>query len=82
MGFGPIWWILWSVLWYNKTLSESYNAVLKQENEWQELPVNMLVLGFHFLRNYENYEILIVLSGTGNYHLKTGFLEQLIRVTN
>jgi hypothetical protein len=30
-------------------LSESYNAVLKQENEWKELPVDMLVLGFHFL---------------------------------
>jgi hypothetical protein len=26
-------------------LSESYNAVLKQENDWKELPVDMLVLG-------------------------------------
>jgi hypothetical protein len=33
-------------------LSESYNAVLKQEKDWKELPVDMLVLGFHFLQNF------------------------------
>jgi hypothetical protein len=30
-------------------LSESMNAVLKRENEWKELPVDLLALGFYFL---------------------------------
>jgi hypothetical protein len=33
-------------------LSESYNAVMKQENDWKELPDDMLVLGFHYLQNF------------------------------
>jgi hypothetical protein len=35
-------------------LSESMNAVLKRENEWKELPVDLLALGFYFLQHYEN----------------------------
>jgi hypothetical protein len=35
-------------------LSESYNAVMKQENDWKELPDDMLVLGFHFLQNVDS----------------------------
>jgi len=35
-------------------LSESMNAVLKRENEWKELPVELLALGFYFLQHYEN----------------------------
>ncbi|CAC5399410.1 unnamed protein product [Mytilus coruscus] len=54
-------------------LSESYNAVLKQENDWKELPVDMLALGFHFLQNFDHYEILRGLAGVGDYHLKTEF---------
>jgi len=51
-------------------LSESYNAVLKQENEWKELPVNMLVLGSHFLQTFEHFEIMRGMAGIGDYHLK------------
>jgi hypothetical protein len=39
-------------------LSESYNAVMKQENDWKELPVDMLVLGFHFLQNVDYFEVV------------------------
>jgi hypothetical protein len=51
-------------------LSESYNAVLKQENEWKELPVDMLVLGFHFLQTFKHFEIMRGMAGIGDYHLK------------
>ena len=54
-------------------LSESYNAVLKQENEWKELPVDMLVLGFHFLQTFEHFEIMRGMAGIGDYHLKAEF---------
>ena len=50
-------------------LSESYNAILKQEQEWEELPVDMMVLGFHFLQSFDYFEILRGLSGAGDYHL-------------
>jgi predicted YcjX-like family ATPase len=36
-------------------LSESYNAVMKQENDWKELPDDMLVLGFHYLQNFDYF---------------------------
>lgn len=51
-------------------LSESMNAVLKRENDWKELPVDLLALGFYYIQNFENYEILRGRSGMGNYHLK------------
>jgi hypothetical protein len=51
-------------------LSESYNAVMKQENDWKELPDEMLVLGFHFLQNFDYFEVVRGLSGVGDYHLK------------
>jgi hypothetical protein len=51
-------------------LSESMNAVLKRENDWKELPVDLLALGFYYIQNFENYEILHGRSGMGNYHLK------------
>lgn len=51
-------------------LSESMNAVLKRENDWKELPVDLLALGFYYIQNFENYEILRGRSGLGNYHLK------------
>ena len=54
-------------------LSESYNTVLKQENEWKELPVDMLVLGFHFLQTFEHFEIMGGMAGIGDYHLKAEF---------
>ena len=53
-------------------LSESYNAILKQEQEWEELPVDMMVLGFHFLQSFDYFEIR-GLSGAGDYHLKSEF---------
>ena len=37
-------------------LSESINAVLKRENDWKELPVDLLALGFYYIQNFENYE--------------------------
>ena len=46
------------------------NAVLKRENDWKELPVDLLALGFYYIQNFENYEILRGRSGMGNYHLK------------
>ena len=54
-------------------LSESYNADLKQENEWKKLPVDMLVLGFHFLQTFEHFEIMRGMAGIGDYHLKAEF---------
>jgi hypothetical protein len=50
-------------------LSESYNADLKQENEWKKL----LVLGFHFLQTFEHFEIMRGMTGIGDYHLKAEF---------
>jgi hypothetical protein len=47
--------------------------VLKQEKDWKELPVDMLVLGFHFLQNFWlfwGYERLI---GYGWLPFKTSF---------
>lgn len=49
-------------------LSESMNAVLKREQDWKELPVDLLTLGLYYLQNFENYEILRGRSGIGNYH--------------
>ena len=37
---------------------------------WKELPVDLLALGFYYIQNFENYEILRGRSGMGNYHLK------------
>jgi hypothetical protein len=37
-------------------LSESINAVLKRENDWKDLPVDLLALGFYYIQNFENYE--------------------------
>ena len=54
-------------------LSESYNGVLKQQNNWKELPVDMFVLGFHFLQNFDYFEVTKGLSGMGDYHLKPEF---------
>ena len=51
-------------------LLESMNVVLKRENDWKELPVDLLALGFYYIQNFENYEILRGRSGMGNYHLK------------
>jgi hypothetical protein len=51
-------------------LSESYNAVMKQENDWKELPDDMLVLGFHYLQNFDYFEVVRGLSGVVDYHLK------------
>ncbi|CAG2237061.1 unnamed protein product [Mytilus edulis] len=59
-------------------LSESMNAVLKRENDWKELPVDLLALGFYYIQNFENYEILRGRSGLGNYHLKKEFSRAFI----
>ena len=53
--------------------SETLNSVLKRNCDWQELPVDTVVLGFHFLQNFDYYEILRGLSGTGDFHLKSEF---------
>ena len=53
--------------------SENYNDVLKQENDWKELSVDMLVLGFHFLQNLDYFEVMRGLSGVGDNHLKPEF---------
>jgi len=50
--------------------SETLNSVLKRACEWKELPVDIVVLGFHFLQNFDYYEILRGMSGTGDFHLK------------
>ena len=49
------------------------NAVLKREQDWKELPVDLLTLGLYYLQNLENYEILRGRSSIGNYHLKKEF---------
>jgi hypothetical protein len=46
---------------------------MKQENDWKELPVDMLVLGFHFFKNFDYFEVMRGLSGVGDYHLKPEF---------
>ena len=46
------------------------NAVLKRENDWKELPVDLFALGIYYIQNFENYEILRGRSGMDNYHLK------------
>ncbi|CAC5406404.1 PAFAH1B2_3 [Mytilus coruscus] len=67
-----------------KTKSESFlslvnrKAVLKRENDWKELPVDLLALGFYYIQNFENYEILRGRSGLGNYHLKKEFSRAFI----
>jgi hypothetical protein len=35
-------------------LSESMNAVLKRENDWKELPVDLLALGFYYIQKQES----------------------------
>ena len=59
-------------------LSESMNSVLKRENDWKELPVDLLALGFCYIQNFENYEILRGRSGLGNYNLKKEFSRAFI----
>lgn len=51
-------------------LSESMNTVLKREQDWKELPVDLITLGLYYVQHVENYEILRGKSGIGNYHLK------------
>jgi hypothetical protein len=49
------------------------NVVLKREQDWKELPVDLLTLWLYYLQNFENYEISRGRSGIGNYHLKKEF---------
>jgi hypothetical protein len=37
-------------------LSESMNAVLKPENDWRELPVDLLALGIYYIQNVDCYQ--------------------------
>ena len=55
-------------------LSESMNAVLKREQDWKELPVDLLTLGLYYLHNFENYEILRGGGGGGGGGLALGII--------
>ena len=55
---------------YTSNNSETLNSVLKRACEWTELPVDIVVIGFHLLQNCDYYEILRGISGTGDFHLK------------
>jgi hypothetical protein len=41
-------------------LSESMNAVLKRENDWKELPVNLLALGFNTFKTLRTMKFYVV----------------------
>ena len=54
-------------------VSESYNRVLKDFQNWKERPLDTVVEGFVHLQQYHAKEIARGLAGTGQYVLKPGF---------
>ena len=46
------------------------------------MPVDMLVLGFHFLQNFDYFEIMRGLAETGDYHLKAEFSRAAIEAND
>jgi len=54
-------------------VSESYNRVLKDFQNWKERPLDTVVEGFIHLQQYHVKEVTRGLAGTGQYVLKPGF---------
>lgn len=54
-------------------VSESYNRVLKDFQNWKERPLDTVVEGFVHLQQYHIKEVARGLIGTGQYVLKPGF---------
>ena len=54
-------------------VSESYNRVLKDFQNWKERPLDTVVEGFAHLQQYHIKEVRRGLAGSGQYVLKPGF---------
>jgi len=54
-------------------VSESYNRVLKDFQNWKERPLDTVVEGFVHLQQFHIKEVARGLNGTGQYVLKPGF---------
>ena len=61
-------------------MSEGFNWLLKDLNNWKELPVDSMVLSFRFLQNYYRKEISRGKVGIGQYSLKKSFEKMAIDV--
>nr|XP_033773412.1 tyrosine--tRNA ligase, mitochondrial isoform X1 [Geotrypetes seraphini]XP_033773422.1 tyrosine--tRNA ligase, mitochondrial isoform X1 [Geotrypetes seraphini]XP_033773431.1 tyrosine--tRNA ligase, mitochondrial isoform X1 [Geotrypetes seraphini]XP_033773440.1 tyrosine--tRNA ligase, mitochondrial isoform X1 [Geotrypetes seraphini]XP_033773444.1 tyrosine--tRNA ligase, mitochondrial isoform X1 [Geotrypetes seraphini]XP_033773450.1 tyrosine--tRNA ligase, mitochondrial isoform X1 [Geotrypetes sera len=55
-------------------ISESFNVVLKRLVEWQEMPMETLVISLYYLQNYYIRELLRGQCHLGNYHLREEFM--------
>ena len=53
--------------------AEGLNYVLKQLQEWKEVPVDCMILALHYLKGYYRVEIARGHQGLGNYHLHPQF---------
>ena len=53
--------------------SEGFNTVLKQYQQWKEVPIDLLVLGLHHLQVYYYNEVQRGYCGFGEYHLRSQF---------
>ena len=53
--------------------SEGFNTVLKQYQQWKELPIDLLVLGLYRLQIYYYNEVQRGYCGFGEYHLLSQF---------
>ena len=54
--------------------SEGFNTVLKNLQEWKEVPVDCIVLSLHLLQSFYMNEFKRGLTGQGNYHLHERFI--------
>ena len=54
-------------------ISESYNRVLKDFQNWKERPLDTVVEGFVQMQQFHIKEVACALAGTGQYVLMRGF---------
>ena len=57
--------------------SESFNMVLKGLQQWNEVPIDCIVLSFYLLQSFFTNEVTRGLTGQGNYHLHQQYLPLL-----
>ena len=53
--------------------SEGFNTVLKQYQQWKEVPIDSLVHGLYHLQLYYHNEVQRGYCGLGQYQLKAEF---------
>lgn len=63
-------------------ISESFNTVIKKQNEWKELPADVVALAMFYMQCYYLHEFERVYCELGNYELKKQFSDLRKRVAD